>query len=138
MKNWSWDYLTLKENTHPIFIEWRDLICETKNGVGPDQISEQPATCSIALREAESDTKRRIAEKNAGCFEVDFLFYYKDKENIERYKIFTECQILCCVGKSQFFFKEIFRLKSFLGSCERYYKNLLWSIMSWSRYGLFN
>uniref|UniRef100_A0A915DBJ0 AAA+ ATPase domain-containing protein n=1 Tax=Ditylenchus dipsaci TaxID=166011 RepID=A0A915DBJ0_9BILA len=49
--------------------QWRDLICETENGSGPDKISEKPAECSIALREAERDTQRRTAEKNAGCFD---------------------------------------------------------------------
>lgn len=54
------------------FLEWRDLICETKNGVGTDEISQDPATCTIALRESEKDIKRRAAEKNAGCFDVFF------------------------------------------------------------------
>lgn len=49
------------------------MICETEHGEGPDLISEKPAECSIALREAERDPKRRTADKNAGCFDVNLM-----------------------------------------------------------------
>uniref|UniRef100_A0AC34Q2P5 Uncharacterized protein n=1 Tax=Panagrolaimus sp. JU765 TaxID=591449 RepID=A0AC34Q2P5_9BILA len=50
--------------------QWRDLICETKNGTGPDKISNDAAQCTIALREKEKDKERRPAPvKNAGCFD---------------------------------------------------------------------
>ncbi|CAD5218257.1 unnamed protein product [Bursaphelenchus okinawaensis] len=49
--------------------QWRDLICETKNGTGPDKISTEKAQCTIALRETETDHNRRLAEKEAGCFD---------------------------------------------------------------------
>uniref|UniRef100_A0A914DUY9 DUF7808 domain-containing protein n=1 Tax=Acrobeloides nanus TaxID=290746 RepID=A0A914DUY9_9BILA len=50
--------------------QWRDLICETRNGEGPDKISKEPAECTIALRETEKDTTRRFpTHRNAGCFD---------------------------------------------------------------------
>ncbi|MCP9265668.1 hypothetical protein DINM_021016 [Dirofilaria immitis] len=36
-------------------LEWRDLTCTTRNGTGPDKISKEPASCSLALRETGID-----------------------------------------------------------------------------------
>ncbi|CAD5224411.1 unnamed protein product [Bursaphelenchus xylophilus] len=49
--------------------QWRDLICTTKEGSGPDKISKEKASCTIALRETETDRTRRLGEKEAGCFD---------------------------------------------------------------------
>jgi len=68
--------------------QWRDLICETnsESGVGPDNLTEEPAECAIALRETEREPaeKRRKAEKNAGCF-----------DEIVNGTMRTYCDLLC-------------------------------------------
>ncbi|VDK55540.1 unnamed protein product [Gongylonema pulchrum] len=58
--------------------QWRDLICETKDGQGPDKISKEPATCRLALRETgidndPNDNKRPVPENDPICFDVRLL-----------------------------------------------------------------
>lgn len=62
-----------------MFAEFRDLICETKDGKGNDKISKEPATCNLVLRETgidndPLDNKRPAPGNNAGCFDVGIHF----------------------------------------------------------------
>ncbi|VDP15434.1 unnamed protein product [Onchocerca flexuosa] len=55
-------------------LEWRDLICVTNNGTGPNEISKEPASCSIALRETgvnddPNDKWRLVPGNSSVCFE---------------------------------------------------------------------
>ncbi|KAL3094081.1 hypothetical protein niasHT_021852 [Heterodera trifolii] len=60
----------IKADTETIHWEWRDLICQTNDkGKGNDKITEEPAQCTVALRETEQDTKRRKAPNGEGCFD---------------------------------------------------------------------
>ncbi|VDM99009.1 unnamed protein product, partial [Thelazia callipaeda] len=76
-------------NKNEVNLEWRDLICDTKDGIGVDKISKQPASCNLALRETGVDNdpndKRRIVPgNNSGCFDESI-------NGIVR----TYCNILC-------------------------------------------
>ncbi|VDD95858.1 unnamed protein product [Enterobius vermicularis] len=68
--------------------QWRDLKCETRNGRGPDKLSQEPAECNLFLRENDepgSQEKRRAAPgNNAGCFD----------ENVNG-TVRTYCNLLC-------------------------------------------
>jgi len=67
--------------------QWRDLICETHGGDGPDLITpDKPAECAIALRDFEQDPpeSRRVAQKNVGCF-----------DEVVNGTLRTYCDLLC-------------------------------------------
>ncbi|KAM3725551.1 Uncharacterized protein ACO02O_02420 [Dirofilaria immitis] len=54
--------------------QWRDLTCTTRNGTGPDKISKEPASCSLALRETgidndPNDKWRPAPGNNSVCFD---------------------------------------------------------------------
>lgn len=53
-------------------------MCITKDGVGSDKISKEPASCSLALRETgidndPNDKWRPIPGNNSACFDVRSL-----------------------------------------------------------------
>lgn len=81
-------------------LEWRDLICVTKDGEGPDKISKEPASCSLALRETgidndPNDKWRPAPGINSGCFDVRF------------FEIISFCQISNVPKKFKFHMQKI-------------------------------
>ncbi|EFO22601.1 hypothetical protein LOAG_05885 [Loa loa] len=69
--------------------QWRDLICATKDGVGLDKISKEPASCSLALRETgvdndPNDKWRPAPGNNSVCF-----------DEIVNRTVRTYCNLLC-------------------------------------------
>uniref|UniRef100_F1LBQ5 DUF7808 domain-containing protein n=1 Tax=Ascaris suum TaxID=6253 RepID=F1LBQ5_ASCSU len=86
-------------NAESVHWQWRDISCETKNGVGPDKLSKEPAECKLSLRETgvdgdAKDNKRPAPGINAGCFD----------ENVNG-TIRTYCDLLCPNAESVYLIK---------------------------------
>uniref|UniRef100_A0A0N5ALE9 Protein ST7 homolog n=1 Tax=Syphacia muris TaxID=451379 RepID=A0A0N5ALE9_9BILA len=74
--------------TESVHWQWRDLVCTTKDGVGSDQLSKEPAECNLYLRETDDpdakEERRPAPGNNAACFD----------ENVNG-TVRTYCNLLC-------------------------------------------